>query len=104
MGSKARRAAHARELQLRLAFHGHVVVMRGDPLLWLPNVPMPQAFSPRERYQNPAPIAGTAGSLSDVPARLSKQVSSAPPGPTGNAPRLPRTTSYCVASVSADQL
>src|SRR5258706_11650519 len=65
---------------------------------------MPQAFSPRERYQNPVSSAGTSGSTSVVPVRLSKHVSSPPPGPTGSAARLPRTTSYCVAYVAADQV
>ena len=50
------------------------------------------------------PAPGTVASTSDGPGRLSKQVSSAPPGPTGKAARLPRTTSYCVAFVAAAQL
>ena len=75
------------------ASHGQLVVVRGDPLLCAPNVPMPHAFSPRERYQNPASGAGKVGSASVVLARLSKQTSLPPPGPTGNAPVLPRTTS-----------
>ena len=40
----------------------------------------------------------------DVPGRLSKHTSSPPPGPTGNPPRLPRTTSYRVENVAASQL
>ena len=35
---------------LSASAYGHVVV-RGDPLLRVPSVPMPHAFSPRETYQ-----------------------------------------------------
>lgn len=79
-------------------------MVRPDPLLRVPNVPMPQAFSPRARYQNPALGAGIDVSLTEGAARLSKQLSSPPPGPTGNALVLPRSTSYCAAYVAVDQL
>lgn len=78
--------------------------MRGDPLVWLPKVPLPHEFSPRDKYQKPAAGSGTALSVSVAPGRLSKHVSSLPPGPTGNDARLPRTTSYRVALATADQL
>ena len=40
---------------------------RGVPSLCCPKVPLPQEFSPRERYQKPAPAAGTVESASDEP-------------------------------------
>ena len=76
-----------------LTRYGQVVVDRGDPLLLLPNVPSPHAFWPLDRYQNPPPAEGTAASTSVALRRLSKQTSSPPPGPTGSAAVLPRTTS-----------
>jgi hypothetical protein len=40
-----------RSYLVRLAPHGQVVVIRGEPSLCAPNVPIPQAFSPRDTYQ-----------------------------------------------------
>jgi len=45
-----------------------------------------QEFLPRDRYQNPAPAAGSVASVSVGPGRLSKQTSSPPPGPPVERP------------------
>jgi hypothetical protein len=85
------------ELSLCRWSYGQVVVTRAAPAApctpRVPNVPMQESFSPRDRYQNPAPAVGTAVSTSVGPGRSSKQVSSPPPGPTGSALRLPRRAS-----------
>ena len=103
-----RRAAHTRESQRRRGSHGHVVVTRGAPgapcAPWVPNVPLPQAFPPRTKYQNPVLGAGAVASTSVTLARLSKHTSPPATEPTGNDAVLPRTTSYCVASAAADHV
>jgi len=60
-------------------------------------------LAPRE-IPEPGAWIGHLRIRKTVPARLSKQTSSSPPGPIGNAPVLPRTTSYRVACVAAGQL
>ena len=78
--------------------------MRCAPPVCVPYVPLPQTFWPRERYQKHTPAVGSATSVSVVDARLLKQTSSLPPGPTGSAAVRPRRPSYCVDPEAADQL